>query len=92
MEKVSLILTTYNSKENFLKTYKSIRQQDYPDIEIVVADGGSTDGTAEEIRKCAGREAGRMRENKALLEDGRRADPGRMDACLSYAAFETGDL
>ena len=59
MEKASLILTTYNLKENFLKTYKSIRQQDYPDIEIVVADGGSTDGTAEEIRKCAGREAGR---------------------------------
>ena len=60
MQKISLILTTYNSKENLLKTYKSIRQQDYPDIEIVVVDGGSTDRTVSEIQKCAGHESGLM--------------------------------
>ena len=85
MEKVSLILTTYNSKENFLKTYKSIRQQDYPDIEIVVADGGSTDGTAEEIRKCAGREAGRM---KWISEK----DRGIYDAINKGIRLSSGDL
>lgn len=50
---VSLILTTYNSRENFRKTYASICRQTYPAIEIVVVDGASTDGTREEIEQCA---------------------------------------
>lgn len=50
---VSIILATYNSKENFLKTYKSICRQSYPCIEIVVVDGASTDGTREVIEQCA---------------------------------------
>ena len=45
--KVSIILTTYNSRENFCRTYQSVKQQDYKNIEIVVADGASTDGTLE---------------------------------------------
>jgi len=45
MEKVSFILTTYNSGGYFKNTIESILEQDYPDIEIVVKDGGSTDGT-----------------------------------------------
>lgn len=53
MLNVSLILTTYNSKENFIKTYESICRQTYPAIEIVVIDGASTDGTREEIEKRA---------------------------------------
>ena len=43
--KVSLILTTYNSKLLFMETMKSISTQDYDNIEIIVKDGGSTDGT-----------------------------------------------
>ena len=50
---VSIILTTYNSKDNFIKTYKSICQQSYPNIEIIVVDGASTDGTKEEIKWLA---------------------------------------
>ena len=85
MKKVSLILTTYNSKENFLKTYKSIRQQDYPDIEIVVVDGGSTDGTVSEIQKCAGQESGRM---KWISEK----DHGIYDAINKGIRLASGDL
>ena len=85
MRKVSLILTTYNSKENFLKTYKSIRQQDYPDIEIVVVDGGSTDGTVAEIQKCAGWEAGRL---KWISEK----DHGIYDAINKGIHLASGDL
>lgn len=50
---VSLILTTFNSKENFIKTYTSICKQTWPDIEIVIVDGASTDGTREKIVKYA---------------------------------------
>ena len=53
MLRVSLIMTTYNSKDNFIKSYESIRQQTWPDIEVVVVDGASTDGTKEEIEKLS---------------------------------------
>ena len=53
MLSVSLIMTTYNSRENFVKSYESIRQQTYPNIEVVIVDGASTDGTKEEIEKRA---------------------------------------
>lgn len=52
-KKVSLILTTFNCKEDFLKTIQSIEKQDYPNIEVCIADGCSTDGTLEEIEKYA---------------------------------------
>lgn len=53
MNKVSLIMTTYNSKDNFSKSIESAFLQDYPCIEIVVVDGGSTDGTLDIIKKYA---------------------------------------
>ncbi len=51
MELVSLILTTYNCKNNLEKTLASIEGQDYPDLEIIIKDGGSTDGTLDIIRE-----------------------------------------
>ncbi|WP_248405326.1 glycosyltransferase family 2 protein [Butyrivibrio fibrisolvens] len=51
--KVSLIMTTYNSHENFTKSIESVLTQDYPSIELVIVDGGSTDGTVEIIKKYA---------------------------------------
>lgn len=45
MKKVSLILTTYNSAVNLRRTLESIEQQDYPDIEVNIKDGGSVDDT-----------------------------------------------
>lgn len=51
MKKVSLILTTYNSGTNLQKTLNSIEMQDYPNIEVVIKDGGSTDSTLQIIRE-----------------------------------------
>lgn len=51
MKKVSLILTTYNSKGNLVKTLESIEKQDYPNIEVVIKDGKSNDGTVDIIRE-----------------------------------------
>lgn len=51
MKTVSLILTTYNSAENLSRTLKSIEQQDYPQLEINIKDGGSTDGTLDIIKE-----------------------------------------
>lgn len=50
MKKVSLILTTYNCKDNLEITLKSIENQDYPEVEVLIKDGGSTDGTMDVIK------------------------------------------
>ena len=52
-KKVSLILTTYNCKENLIKTLKSIEEQDYPNIEVCISDSCSTDGTLDVIKDYA---------------------------------------
>lgn len=53
MKRVSLILCTYNCKEDLIKTLKSIEEQDYPDIEVCISDSCSTDGTLEVIKEYA---------------------------------------
>ncbi len=52
-DKVSLILTTYNCLEQFVQTMESIKSQDYDNIEILIKDGLSTDGTVDKIREYA---------------------------------------
>ena len=37
MKKVSLPVTTYNSKDNLSVTLETIEAQDYPDIEVLIA-------------------------------------------------------
>ncbi|MWJ28490.1 glycosyltransferase [Halomonas sp. ZH2S] len=44
---VSIAIITYNQKEFLRECIESCLAQDYPNIEIVVADDGSTDGTHE---------------------------------------------
>lgn len=48
--KVSLITVTYNSAITLADTIKSVGSQDYPNIEYIIVDGGSNDGTQEIIR------------------------------------------
>ncbi len=50
---VSFIIPTYNSYRTIEKCLKSIREQEYPKIEIIVVDGGSIDGTLEIAKKYA---------------------------------------
>ena len=47
--KVSVITTVLNSVDTLPEAFESLWAQDYPDIEHVVIDGGSTDGTVEFI-------------------------------------------
>jgi len=48
---VSVIVPTFNRKEVLVKVIESVIEQDYPAIELVIADDGSTDGTAEMIKE-----------------------------------------
>lgn len=49
--KVSLIMTSYNCRENIKLTLKSVDTQDYQNIEIIIVDGESGDGTVEVIEE-----------------------------------------
>ncbi|HEV9035223.1 MAG TPA: glycosyltransferase family 2 protein, partial [Puia sp.] len=44
--KISIITATYNSAATVKDTLTSIREQDHPDIEHIIIDGGSADATA----------------------------------------------
>lgn len=51
--RVSLLMTTYNCREHFRESIQDALGQDYPDLEIVIKDGGSTDGTVDLIGQYA---------------------------------------
>lgn len=53
--KVSIITVCYNSASTLEDTLRSVLEQDHPDIEYIVVDGGSTDGTLSFIEKYKGR-------------------------------------
>lgn len=47
---VSLVIATYNNLEHTKKVIECINDQDYSNIELVVVDGGSNDGTVEYLK------------------------------------------
>lgn len=47
--KISIITATFNSAATIRDTLACIRAQDHPDIEHIIVDGGSTDGTLDII-------------------------------------------
>lgn len=49
--KISIITIVFNRKHCIADCIKSVINQSYPNIEHIIIDGGSTDGTCEEIEK-----------------------------------------
>lgn len=55
--KVSIITSCYNRAGTIRCAIESVLAQDYPDIEYIIVDGASTDGSTEIIRQYEGRVA-----------------------------------
>ena len=85
--KATLILTCCNSKHNLKGTLDSILKQTYDNLEIIIVDGASTDGTTDIIRKFAADNRERY-----LIKWISEPDNGIYDAMNKGYLMSTGDI
>ena len=50
---VSVIIPTYNRKESLLRSVESVLNQTYKNIEIIIVDDNSSDGTSEKVQEIS---------------------------------------
>lgn len=82
MVKVSVITAVFNRVETIAQALASVRSQSWPQVEHIVIDGGSTDGTLEVLRAHAGDLAAWVSE----------PDGGLYDALNKGLARASGDV
>lgn len=91
MEKVSIIIPVYNNERYVEKCIRSIMNQTYGDLEILIVDDGSTDGSGEILEKLAAQDK-RIRlfhQNNGGVASARNA--GLDAATGTYVTFVDGD-
>jgi glycosyltransferase involved in cell wall biosynthesis len=89
MPKVSIIIPTYNRLPMLKEAVDSVLAQGFEDMELIIADDGSTDGTAEAMKKYGGRiKMIRHSENKGVSAARNR---GILQARGRYIAFLDSD-
>lgn len=85
MQKVSVITMSYNDVTHLKECLDSVLGQDYPNLECIVVDGGSTDGTVELLRTL-------YNEHKDRFHYISEPDKGLYDALNKGIRMATGDI
>jgi glycosyltransferase involved in cell wall biosynthesis len=80
--RISVVTPSFNQAQFLEATLQSIHDQDYPDLEHIVIDGGSTDGSVEIIKRYEHKLAYWVSEE----------DEGQTDALVKGFARATGDI
>jgi len=78
--KVSIVTPSFNQARFLPETLRSVREQDYRNIEHIVVDGGSTDGTLDILRAAPG------------IRWVSEPDRGQVDALNKGFAMATGNI
>jgi glycosyltransferase involved in cell wall biosynthesis len=81
-KRFSIVVPCYNAAKYFEQTLGSIRKQNYANVEVIVVDGGSSDGTVEKVRAFAGLDL------KIISEP----DRGQLDAVQKGLRMASGDI
>ena len=87
-EKVSIITATFNNSNTIEDTLSSVLSQSYGNIEFIIVDGCSTDGTLELIKKREGDFKSKLTSYNLLSEK----DKGIADAWNKGLKLATGDV
>ena len=85
MQKVSVITMTYNDRSHLEKCAAQVLKQDYENLEYIIVDGGSTDGTIEFLEQLKDQYKDRV----TYISE---PDGGLYDALNKGIRMATGDI
>lgn len=83
--KISIVIPSYNKARFIGQTLNSIVDQKYPNLEIIIQDGGSNDGTLEVIKKYT-------RRYPSVIKFESKKDKGQLDAINEGMEKATGEI
>lgn len=83
--KISIVIPSFNIEDYIEETLQSIVNQKYPNLEVIIQDGGSTDGTVDIIKKYA-----KKYPKKIKWES--KKDKGQTDAINKGLKKASGDI